>query len=51
MRENNSDSGLGTQSSSSYYESLLCDSEETASDSEGNISDMLREGDIINVLN
>lgn len=51
MREYNSDSGLGTQSSSSYYESLSCDSEETTSDSEGNISDMFREGDIINVLN
>ena len=40
-------------SHSSYYgdvESLLCNSEEPTSDSEDVLSDMLRKGDIINVL-
>ena len=50
MHGNDSDSGLGSQSSSSYYQSLLWDSEEPTSDFEETLADMLRKGDMINVL-
>lgn len=51
MRENNSDSRLGSENSSNYCgKSLLSDWEEPTSDSEGDLSDMLGKGDVINVL-